>query len=262
MGTVVLYHGSGAQDFEIIGEPSACSDASRTMFNARRILVARGHSDAIALLNSVPFALLPATNGFGDDFHILQAEVPLHSYEELRLAQRTYRPAAKQLAETFEEAGGPYIRFVAIGLRLADPETWDVFLCHASDDKETIARPLYDYLTSRGIHCWIDQAEIAWGESIVSKIQAGLTLARYVIVILSPRLLQKKWAPRELQSALTLEIESGKNVVLPLIVGDPNTVLAPLPLIRDKRYLIWQGDASEVEQELRKLVRKPLQAPN
>lgn len=217
MGTIILYHGSGAGEFEIVGDSS--HRPTRTFFNARRLLAARGHTDSMALLEGAAFKVFPATNNFGDDFHVLQAEVPLQAYEEFRLNQKTYKSAATQLIEAFREAGGPYIRFVAISLKLTDPEAWDVFICHASDDKETIARPLFEHLMRRGIHCWLDEAEIAWGESIVKKIQEGLTLAHYVIVILSAELLQKKWALRELQAALTLEIDSGKSVVLPLIVG-------------------------------------------
>ena len=50
---------------------------------------------------------------------------------------------------------------------------------------------------------------------------------------LGPQLFQKKLGPARTS----------------VRVDDPNTVLAPLPFIGDKRYLIWQGDASEVEQE-------------
>jgi hypothetical protein len=256
MGTIILYHGSGAGDFEIVGDPGAGTRPTRTFFNARRLLTVRGQTDAITLLDAAAFTVFPATNHFNDDFDILKAEVPLQAYEEFRLNEKTYKAAAKQMVEAFQEAGGPYIRFLAISLQLADPEAWDVFICHASDDKETVARPLYEHLMGQGIHCWLDEAEIAWGESIVAKIQEGLRLARYVIVVLSAELLKKKWAPRELQAALTLEIDSGKNIVLPLIVGSADAVLAPLPFIRDKLYLHWDGKPAIVEKELQKLVRR------
>jgi len=52
----------------------------------------------------------------------LKSEVPLHAYEEFRVNERTYKCAAKQLVEAFQEAGGGYIRFLAVNLLLADPE--------------------------------------------------------------------------------------------------------------------------------------------
>lgn len=261
MGTVILHHGTGAQDFEIVGPAWEPNEAKRVLFNARRLLITRGHADAVTLLDSAPFAVFPATNHFNDDFHVLHAELPLLDYEDVRLARVDKRHAARQLAETIAESMGPHIRFVAVRLQIADPEDWEVFLCHASEDKADVALPLYRHLTGRGVSCWIDEAEIAWGESIVAKIQEGLSRARYVIVILSPNLLQKKWALKELRSALSLEIESARNVVLPLIVGDPSTVLASLPFVQEKRYLTWSGDPSGVERELRTLARKHTTGP-
>lgn len=256
MGTIVLYHGTGAQDFEIVGSAWEPTEAKRVLFNARRLLVARGYADSVSLLDSAPFAVFPATNYFNDDFHVLQAELPLPAYEEVRLTQADTRHAAKQLAEAVAESTGPYIRFVAIRLQIADPEDWEVFLCHASEDKAEVVRPLYSHLTARGISCWIDEAEIAWGDSIVEKIQHGLSRARYVIVVLSPQLLQKQWAQKELRSALALELASDRNVLLPLLVGDPHSLLASLPFLREKRYLTWDGDPTAVEGELRTLARR------
>jgi excisionase family DNA binding protein len=53
MGTIVLHHGSGAQDFEIVGPSWGPEEAKRTVFNARRLLTARGHPAAVTLLESV-----------------------------------------------------------------------------------------------------------------------------------------------------------------------------------------------------------------
>ncbi len=256
MGRIVLYHGSGAEDFDIVGPTLESNEAKRALFNARRVLLARGQTDAVSLLDSAPFALFPATNHFNDDFYVLQAELPLLDYEDVRLTQADKRQSAKQLAEVIAESSGPYIRFVAIRLRIADPEEWEVFVCHASEDKASVARPLYEHLTQRGITCWIDDAEIAWGESIVAKIQRGLSRARYVIVVLSAQLLEKRWAQKELRSALSLEVEADRNLVLPLIVGDAHAALATLPFLREKRYVTWNGDPGSIERELRALVRK------
>jgi len=82
-----------------------------------------------------------------------------------------------------------------------------------------------------------------------------------VIVVLSPQLLQKRWAQKELRAALTLEIESDRSVVLPLVVGDPQLVLASLPFLQDKRYLIWDGNPHAIEKELRTLFRSMPRSP-
>lgn len=154
------------------------------------------------------------------------------------------------------EVGGPRVRFVAVELLSAAPEAWDVFLCHASEDKAAIARPIYDHLMSCGIHCWLDEAEIAWGDGIVSKVQEGLARARFVVVILSLHFLQKNWPKRELESALNLEIEANRSFVLPLLSGNPDDLLSSLPFLKAKRYLIWSNNAKVVEEELRTLIRR------
>ena len=67
------------------------------------------------------------------------------------------------------------------------PETTkDIFLCHAGEDKQQVVRPLAWKLYSGGISCWLDEAEVRWGESIVSKVNEGLNSSRFVIVVLSP----------------------------------------------------------------------------
>lgn len=256
MGTITLHHGTGAQDFDLNGESLEPEETRRVFLNARRLLTARSHNDAIYLLDSAQFAIFHARNHFGDDFHVLYAEVPLVEYEAFQAKRRAWRKPARELAEVIPEAGGPDIRFLAVGLILSDPETWDVFLCHASEDKAAIAKPLFEHLESTGIRCWYDEAEIAWGDSIVSRIQQGLNCARFVIVILSPAFLAKDWPQKELRTALTLEIEGRGSAVLPLLAGDPTRLLASMPFVREKRYILWTGDPALVEKELRVLLRR------
>lgn len=256
MGEVVLHHGSGTLDFEPVGPPLEENEVRRILFNARRLLTVRGCEEAVALLDSAPFQIIPATNHFNDPFHILYAKVPLTEYETFRLAQQANRQPALELAEAISEADGPYIRFIAVGLVLADLEKWDVFLCHASEDKATIAGPLATHLKNVGITCWYDDAEIGWGDSIVTQVQEGLNRARYVAVVVTQAFLGKGWSQKELRTALTLEIEGGRNLVLPLLAGEPGELLAALPFLKEKRYLIWTGKPDVVEQELRVLLRR------
>jgi hypothetical protein len=131
----------------------------------------------------------------------------------------------------------------------------DVFLCHASEDKPNVVRPLYDALCAVGITCWLDEAEIGWGDSLVGKVNEGLRDSRFVIVVLSDAFLAKPWPRRELASALSVESSSGIVRVLPLLVGgNPKTqaVLAELPLLSDKLHLCWEGDPRPVLEAMRR----------
>lgn len=257
MGIVVLHHGTGAQDFTIEGPPFPSDEAEEPFVNARRLLAARRQEGALDLLRSVPFEIYPATNFFNDEFHVLYADVPLMEYERFRDTRQSLKLPARQLSETITEAGGPYIRFVAVGFERVKPAEWEVFICHASEDKKLVARPLVQQLEAAGVRCWYDEAEIGWGESIVQKIQEGIACSRYVIVVVSKYLVKKPWAQKELRTALTLEIEAEETRVLPLLVGHPHSLLKEVPFLKEKRYLVWEGEAEAVVLELVKLARRP-----
>ena len=77
-------------------------------------------------------------------------------------------------------------------------QEYDLFLSHASEDKESIARPLYAALTAAGVSVWFDEAVLELGDSLRRKIEEGLAKCRYGVVILSPRFLNKHWPRREL----------------------------------------------------------------
>jgi hypothetical protein len=257
---ITLYCGAGSGDCEIVGEAVERHDEA-LMLNARQILRARGENSAVEFLERTPFRLYAGTNHFGDDFHVLVAEVPLQEYEHFRkiAGEPDTRRAFQQIATVLAEIGGPYIRFILAALRHRSPEPWDVFICHASEDKTGVVEPLYRHLDSAGIRCWYDRGEILWGDSIAGKINEGLRCSRFVIVVVSPALLQKSWARREMNAALSQEVDSGTTRLLPLMVGSDHEVSLmreQLAIQRDKRYLRWLGHPQEIESELRVLIRR------
>ncbi len=135
----------------------------------------------------------------------------------------------------------------------------DVFLCHASEDKHSIVRSLHEGLTKSGITCWLDEAEVRWGDSIVEKVQEGLRESQFVIVVLSKTFLAKPWQRRELAAALSVEASTGGVRVLPLLAGDERekrAILKEFPLLADKLYLVWDGDPSRVIQAMVRRLQK------
>ena len=51
---------------------------------------------------------------------------------------------------------------------------WDVFICHASEDKREIADPLANKLTSMGLKVWYDKFSMRWGSRLMKEIDNGL----------------------------------------------------------------------------------------
>lgn len=62
---------------------------------------------------------------------------------------------------------------------------FDVFISHASEDKAEIARPLAESLARAGLRVWLDEFELQLGDSLREKIDQGLSLSRFGVVVLS-----------------------------------------------------------------------------
>lgn len=130
----------------------------------------------------------------------------------------------------------------------------DVFLCHAHEDRVKIVAPLYAALIADGISCWLDEAEINWGDSITQKVSEGLRTSRYIVAILSPCFLRKKWPRRELNAILNLEAATGVVRVLALISGcehEKRRILEDFVLLNDKMYVEWAGSPKPVVAALK-----------
>ena len=133
-------------------------------------------------------------------------------------------------------------------------ELKDVFICHASEDKPEIIKPLVAAFKREDISYWYDEAEIKWGDSITEKVNEGLKISRYVVVVISKSFLSKNWPKRELNSALNIEASTGKVRVLPLVVGTDKVrkeIFQKYPLLNDKRYLTWENDVQKIVYALK-----------
>ncbi|WP_426042728.1 toll/interleukin-1 receptor domain-containing protein [Brevundimonas sp. TWP2-3-4b1] len=107
----------------------------------------------------------------------------------------------------------------AISLASGDPSReryHPVFLSHTKADKPFV-RKLRDDLVQAGVRVWFDEAEILVGDSLSEKIAEGLKLSRFIAVVLSSESINAKWVNKELEIAMTREIEGGEVVVLPLL---------------------------------------------
>lgn len=96
--------------------------------------------------------------------------------------------------------------------------SWDLFISHASEDKDEIARPLAKLLESRGHSVWFDECELTLGDSLRRRIDEGLAQSRFGLVILSPSFFAKEWPTKELDGLVARE-DSQRKVVLPVWHG-------------------------------------------
>lgn len=71
------------------------------------------------------------------------------------------------------------------------PDLRDVFLCHAWDDRNGVARELHDLLESRGVSVWFSEKDVRLGSTLLREIDKGLANSRLGIVLVTPAFLQR-----------------------------------------------------------------------
>jgi len=97
----------------------------------------------------------------------------------------------------------------------AGTEVFDVFISHASEDKETIVRSLVTSLVEIGLTVWYDEFTLRIGDSLRQKIDRGLAKSRVGLVVLSPAFVSKGWTNYELDGIVTRTV-SGEQILLPI----------------------------------------------
>ena len=93
---------------------------------------------------------------------------------------------------------------------------FDVFICHASEDKADLVEQLAKELSARGIKVWYDAFALKLGDSLRRKIDEGLSKSKFGLVILSPAFFKKQWPQRELDGLTEKQIRAGQKVFLPI----------------------------------------------
>jgi hypothetical protein len=113
-------------------------------------------------------------------------------------------------------------------------KSWDVFISHASEDKDLFVKPLANALQSRGLRVWYDEFELKLGDSLRQSIDRGLRDARFGIVVLSHAFFKKDWPQKELDGLTAREVD-GRRVILPIWHNlSKEDVLAYSPMLADR----------------------------
>lgn len=106
--------------------------------------------------------------------------------------------------------------FTKLNMNKPVTKEYDVFISHASEDKQDFVEPLTDALKAAGINIWYDSDQIGWGNSIRQSIDKGLINSRFCIVVLSPDFIQKYWTNYELNGIFQKASDSDENILLPI----------------------------------------------
>ena len=135
---------------------------------------------------------------------------------------------------------------------------YDVFISHATEDKDEVVRPLASELVLAGLRVWYDEFELRLGDSLRRKIDAGLARSRFGVVVLSHSFFAKNWPQYELDGLVTREM-TGEQVILPLWHRiTKSEVIAQSPSLADK---VARSTADftieEIAREIADVIRNP-----
>jgi hypothetical protein len=123
--------------------------------------------------------------------------------------RRDAQPLVQQLGRRSPQ--GP----VLAPTNLAAP-TPDLFIAHASEDKDEVARPLAEHLRSLDLQVWYDEFELQIGDNLRRKIDHGLATCRFGVTILSPHFFAKEWPRWELDGLAARHLAGGGDIILPV----------------------------------------------
>lgn len=132
----------------------------------------------------------------------------------------------------------------------------DVFVCHASEDKDGFVRPLAERLRAHHLEVWYDEFALRVGDSLRQAIDRGLANSRFGIVVLSPAFFRKRWTQRELNGLVAREMHEGRELVLPIWHGvDQAEIIKHSPPLADAYAINSTSGMGNVVAELLKRLR-------
>ncbi|RYQ46811.1 toll/interleukin-1 receptor domain-containing protein [Bifidobacterium pseudolongum] len=97
------------------------------------------------------------------------------------------------------------------------PDKYDVFLCHAWDDRRTVAKDLYEALKNAGVSVWFSEREVLLGSNLMREIDRGLAKSRAGLVLVTAsfigRIKSEGVADKELSALLA------RDLLVPIVHG-------------------------------------------
>lgn len=137
------------------------------------------------------------------------------------------------------------------------PASVDLFISHASEDKEGVARPLAEALRERGRTVWYDEFALTGGDHLIGAIDRGLLGCRYGAVILTESFFRKNWPLMEVQGLLALENRDRRKRIVPIRHNMSHAdLVGHSPLLAGRLSLSTDGGIDAVVREVERILQK------
>lgn len=138
----------------------------------------------------------------------LEQQKKLHTNYERQIASLQSKIKMQSRVDNLSALNAPHNLYKQI-----NNVKYDVFISHATEDKEDFVDELVIELQRLDIKVWYDKICIKWGESLRSKIDEGLRNSKFGIVVLSQAYINKGWTQYELEGLFNIEMTNGKTIL-------------------------------------------------
>ncbi len=106
-----------------------------------------------------------------------------------------------------------------------------LFICYSHEDRGFVERLVRDLATNR-ILIWWDHWMIQVGDSLLGKVQEGISTSSYLAVVLTPSSVSSAWVQEELSAGMIRQLEERRVFLLPILAQE-----CEIPLfLREKKY--------------------------
>jgi len=212
-GEFMLHSGSADSEFVMYDSDDLRSEVSRVRYQVLDLLWQNRHrgikrtskediEDALCTTSSVLDAVINSFKSrklITGTYDSLGMKITAEGEVELERLQLLYREST-----------------TGTGMKKRTPLVeYDVFISHASEDKDGFVRPLAKALKQKGVNVWYDEFTLKLGDSLRETIDRGMSNSRYGLVILSHHFFSKDWPQREL-NALFAIMKASERRILPI----------------------------------------------
>ncbi len=127
-----------------------------------------------------------------------------------------------------------------------------VFISYSHNDHDFVER-LSNDLLKNGFFVWWDEWEINVGDSLISKIEDGISCSSNLVIVLSHNSVDSPWVREELKAALIMQLEEKRVIVLPALIDD-----CTIPLfLKDKKYADFRENYEQGLAAIIKAIQPP-----
>jgi hypothetical protein len=136
---------------------------------------------------------------------------------------------------------------------------WDIFISHASEDKEPFVDPLARRLKQLAVRVWYDRFVLSPGDSLTESIAEGLAKSRCGLLVISKAFIGKRWTTYEVNGLVNRFVEEQTRLI-PIWLGVSRKEVAAFnPTIAN--LLSIRGDPEKIEEctlDILRIVRPQL----